>query len=72
MKINRREAVVGMTTALVSPVAASMGKQPAFANDVFVHGVASGDPAADSVVLWTRVSGQSGTVTVEWVVAADP
>ncbi|MEL6446556.1 MAG: alkaline phosphatase D family protein [Pseudomonadota bacterium] len=72
MKINRREAVVGMTTALVSPVAASMDAKPRYENDVFAHGVASGDPAADSVVLWTRVSGQTGTVAVDWVVATDP
>jgi alkaline phosphatase D len=39
---------------------------------VFVHGVASGDPLADRVVLWTRISGTSGDVSVEWVVANDP
>jgi alkaline phosphatase D len=35
--------------------------------------VASGDPAPDGVVLWTRVSvGARDTVAVEWTVAADP
>ncbi|HYH51126.1 MAG TPA: PhoD-like phosphatase N-terminal domain-containing protein [Acidimicrobiia bacterium] len=39
---------------------------------VFRHGVASGDPVADGVVLWTRVSGAAGrTVDVDWVVADD-
>jgi alkaline phosphatase D len=38
----------------------------------FVHGVASGDPLADRVVLWTRISGTSGDVSVEWVIAGDP
>jgi alkaline phosphatase D len=38
---------------------------------VFAHGVASGDPARDSVVLWTRVSGQSAKVALTWVVAKD-
>jgi alkaline phosphatase D len=38
----------------------------------FVHGVASGDPLADRVVLWTRISDTSGDVSVEWVIAGDP
>lgn len=37
----------------------------------FEHGVASGDPAADAVVLWTRVSGATGDVRLGWVVARD-
>lgn len=43
-------------------------------NDIFLHGVASGDPLADRVVLWTRVSGMPGDatkVTVSWTVAQD-
>jgi alkaline phosphatase D len=32
----------------------------------FRHGVASGDPDVDRVVIWTRVSGRPGTVTVRW------
>jgi len=40
---------------------------------VFRHGVASGDPLRDRVVLWTRVTpGAPGTtVDVEWMVARD-
>ena len=39
---------------------------------MFRHGVASGDPAADGVVLWTRVSGAADQpVDVDWVVAED-
>lgn len=38
----------------------------------FDHGVASGDPLANGVMLWTRVSGASGeTLTVTWQVAGD-
>jgi alkaline phosphatase D len=38
----------------------------------FRHGVASGDPLADRVILWTRVSGvDGGAVTVDWEVAED-
>ena len=40
---------------------------------VFAHGVASGDPLTDRVLLWTRVSGgASDRVTVGWQVARDP
>ncbi len=36
----------------------------------FLHGVASGDPVADGVILWTRLSPQSsGTVRVAWEVS---
>lgn len=39
----------------------------------FTHGVASGDPLQDRVVLWTRLSpiGRRGRVPVFWEVAAD-
>jgi len=43
----------------------------------FAHGVASGDPLEDRVVIWTRVSGPGpgpgpGAVDVDWTVAKDP
>ncbi|MCB9751309.1 MAG: alkaline phosphatase D family protein [Myxococcales bacterium] len=39
----------------------------------FRHGVASGDPLADRVILWTRVTPLHGLrpVTLDWVVAED-
>jgi alkaline phosphatase D len=42
------------------------------ANIAFKHGVASGDPLSDRVILWTRVSGSSSDVAVDWRVATDP
>lgn len=42
------------------------------ANPVFRHGVASGDPLVDRVVLWTRLSVPGDAVDVRWVVATDP
>jgi alkaline phosphatase D len=41
---------------------------------VFQHGVASGDPLDDRVVLWTRVTPPDGaaSVAVDFVVARDP
>lgn len=38
----------------------------------FYHGVASGDPLSDAVMIWTRVSDTTGTVDVNWRVATDP
>ncbi len=38
----------------------------------FVHGVASGDPLADRVILWTRATpDRSGRFVVDWEVARD-
>jgi alkaline phosphatase D len=38
----------------------------------FGHGVASGDPLTDAVVIWTRVTTDDPTAPVEWTVARDP
>ena len=40
----------------------------------FYHGVASGDPLSDAVIIWTRVTVQDttlGTVPVQWEMATD-
>jgi alkaline phosphatase D len=42
---------------------------PAYAP--FYHGVASGDPLSDRVIIWTRVSDQTGTVNLTWRMALD-
>src|SRR4051794_7463988 len=39
--------------------------------DVFEHGVASGDPTPEGVVLWTRVTTDQDEVPVAWRVARD-
>jgi alkaline phosphatase D len=42
-------------------------------SNTFVHGVASGDPTTDAVVIWTRISGHTApAVDVTWTVALDP
>ncbi|CAH1001263.1 hypothetical protein LEM8419_02162 [Neolewinella maritima] len=41
----------------------------------FYHGVASGDPLEDRVIIWTRITPDSlngAAVTVDWIVATDP
>lgn len=37
----------------------------------FYHGVASGDPQTDRVVIWTRITTNDPSVTVNWKVATD-
>jgi phosphodiesterase/alkaline phosphatase D-like protein len=37
----------------------------------FFHGVASGDPMADRIILWTRVTTEDNTVSVDWQIATD-
>jgi alkaline phosphatase D len=38
---------------------------------VFTHGVASGDPTTERVVIWTRVNSEVASVPVSWTVARD-
>ena len=44
-------------------------------SSIFRHGVASGDPLEDRVILWTRVTPAAGAeakpVDVRWLVATD-
>ncbi|MFM2306961.1 MAG: hypothetical protein RLZZ367_1630 [Bacteroidota bacterium] len=37
----------------------------------FYHGVASGDPLTDRVIIWTRITTENPTETVGWEIAAD-
>ncbi len=38
----------------------------------FYHGVASGDPLQDAVIIWTRVTTNNSFVQVNWKIATDP
>lgn len=47
---------------------------PEYASEtIFRHGVASGDPLQDRVIIWTRIASpfSDSTVTVEWEIARD-
>ncbi|MET9718884.1 alkaline phosphatase D family protein [Streptomyces rochei] len=65
---------------LAAPLAAALPAGAAGAAPAFLHGVASGDPLPDGVLLWTRVtpvpeavpgSGTGPDTEVNWVVATD-
>ena len=64
-----------LATAAAAAGAVGCGGTPAreLRDDPFGLGVASGDPSADGVVLWTRLLPPEGakSIDVEWVVAED-
>lgn len=78
MKHTRREFLATTTLASVLPAVGldpARRLQPATSTGrkVFLHGVASGDPLADRVILWTRVSGAAANARpmVRWMIARD-
>ncbi|MEV6111892.1 alkaline phosphatase D family protein [Streptomyces sp. NPDC052109] len=79
----RRRTVVkaaAATAVLAGPLAAGLPARAADQAPAFLHGVASGDPLPDGILLWTRVtpvpdaipgSGVGPDTEVSWVVATD-
>ncbi|MGW0915112.1 alkaline phosphatase D family protein [Streptomyces sp. NPDC002784] len=79
----RRRTVVkaaAATAVLAGPLAAAIPARAATDAPAFLHGVASGDPLPDGVLLWTRVtptpeaipgSGLGPDTEVSWTVATD-
>lgn len=64
----------GATALGVAAAAELVPLQAATLHDAFQHGVASGDPLTDRVILWTRVTPASplAAIAVGYVVATDP
>lgn len=59
--------------AACSPSVETLQSGDISASGTFEHGVASGDPMANSVILWTRVTpNDAGVVPVEWDIDTDP
>lgn len=68
-RLSRRHFLAASSAALGSLPIVRLTAQD---KGAFRHGVASGDPLRDSVVLWTRVTtAQTGGVDVSWTVARD-
>ncbi|MBW1599350.1 alkaline phosphatase [Streptomyces sp. JJ38] len=78
----RRRTVLAAaaTTAALVPLGAGATAGAAETGPAFLHGVASGDPLPDGVLLWTRVtpepgatpgSGRGAALDVAWEVAED-
>ncbi|MDH4063500.1 MAG: alkaline phosphatase D family protein [Acidobacteriota bacterium] len=80
MPVTRRRFLSGTALSMAAAPFADLVRpedlfaaQPATRLDgAFRHGVASGDPRADRVLLWTRVSGGTGEVPVRWTLASNP
>ncbi|MDP1617201.1 alkaline phosphatase [Phenylobacterium sp.] len=68
MKIDRRRALALLGIGAAAPLA--VHAQGAYAGAVaFEHGVGSGDPLADAVVLWTRITPKeegAGQIAYAW------
>jgi alkaline phosphatase D len=78
MPITRRKFIQGAAaSAALIPLAIRADQSaPDSAQRLFRHGVASGDPLTDRVMLWTRVTAPAtrsatGPIDVQWVVASD-
>ncbi|HCT75783.1 MAG TPA: alkaline phosphatase, partial [Micromonosporaceae bacterium] len=79
--IDRRTVLkVASSSAGATVLIGALGEQVGAATSTFAHGVASGDPLPDSVLLWTRVtptpesvpgSGAGPNVDLTWQVATD-
>ncbi len=75
--LTRRGALTAgaIGAAGLAAACASDAPQAEAGNGVFRHGVASGDPKSDRVVIWTRITpadAAPGSVKVMWVIASDP
>lgn len=71
----RRSGSAALALASVGPLAGEAIAAARPRPGPFQHGVASGDPLADRVILWTRVSPANAareTLAVRWEVARDP
>jgi alkaline phosphatase D len=79
MSISRRAFIRGAAASVAAPLGRLVvrAQEPADSQRrLFRHGVASGDPLSDRVILWTRVTplatrSATGPIEVTWVVAAD-
>ena len=70
--MQRRNFLRTLLGGALTPVLGCESQPVQTANLAFEHGVASGDPLTDRVILWTRVSGSTGAdVDVRWQIAAD-
>jgi alkaline phosphatase D len=78
MPITRRKFIQGAAASAALIPLAVRAEQAATdpAQRLFKHGVASGDPLTDRVMLWTRVTppptrSATGPIDVQWVIASD-
>jgi alkaline phosphatase D len=76
MSLSRRRFIGSAAAAAAMWPLPAPAQTPGEPGRLFRHGVASGDPLTDRVILWTRVTtpptrSATGPVTVRWLLAAD-
>ncbi len=73
MPLSRRQFLWSTAAYAAASATALSAHAQSAGGPVFAHGVASGDPLADRVILWTRVTPPESvaTVDVQWRVATD-
>ncbi|MFT4091124.1 MAG: alkaline phosphatase D family protein [Asticcacaulis sp.] len=69
-KINRRRALLAFGLAGMAPAVGGAGESDNIGPH-FAHGVASGDPLQDRLIIWTRLSGADRATEIIWQVAED-
>lgn len=70
--MHRRGFVRGLLAGALWPATGLGTSQEAGGEPAFAHGVASGDPMSDRVILWTRVSAAAGAaVDCDWMLGPD-
>lgn len=74
-RITRRDFIATLTAAGMAPAALAGNVAAMDARAVsFLHGVASGDPLHDRIILWTRVTPRnvSDVIHGKWLMSTDP
>lgn len=70
----KRSSATAVGVAAVAGVAPLLSLRASAADAIFQHGVASGDPLTDRVILWTRITPAvpKAAIAVTFVVGTDP
>lgn len=69
MRINRRKALALLGLGAATPAAAQTARPLGVSFD---HGVASGDPRQDRVIIWTRITPKSGPREIAYTWSVTP
>jgi len=77
MSVGRREFIIATLGSAAAAQLLGCGDDAVEKDSIdlklFAHGVASGDPLADAVIVWTRVTEPGApSVAVEWLLSKDP
>lgn len=73
MSVGRRDFIKGTLSTVAAAQLVGCSDDETSSGASFTHGVASGDPTASAVILWTRAVPIDGdSARVDWVIASDP